>query len=87
MEPLDGNAIAGPLYEYFGAEMTTARGVCGHCGAPATIAELRVYMRAPGAVVRCWHCDDVVIVLVSARDVMRVDHSAFKMVRMPAGVG
>jgi hypothetical protein len=85
MDALDGNAIAGALYEYFGTEMTTARGFCGHCGAPATIAELRVYMRAPGAVVRCWKCGSVVIVLVSARDVPRVDYSGFQMVRMPAG--
>ena len=28
MEALDGNAIAGPLFECFGAEMTTARGIC-----------------------------------------------------------
>lgn len=85
MDALDGNAIAGALYDYFGAEMTTARGFCAHCGAPATIAELRVYMRAPGAVVRCWRCDMVVIVLVPAGDVTRVDHSAFKLVMVPAG--
>ena len=28
MEPLDGNAIAGSLYEYFGSEMTTVTGSC-----------------------------------------------------------
>jgi hypothetical protein len=86
MEPLDGNAIAGALHEYFGAEMTTARGHCAHCGAPAMIAELEVYMRAPGAVVRCWNCHNVVIVLVSVRDTMRADYSAFKLVEPPAPV-
>jgi hypothetical protein len=56
MEELDGNAIAGPLFEYFGAEMTTARGSCAHCGASAQIAELRVYARGPGTVARCRTC-------------------------------
>ena len=28
MEPLDGNAIAGALYDVYGAEMTTATGRC-----------------------------------------------------------
>ena len=32
-ERSDGNAIAGLLIDVFGAEMTTATGVCAHCGA------------------------------------------------------
>jgi predicted Zn finger-like uncharacterized protein len=80
MEALDGNAIAGALYEYFGEEMTDARGVCAHCGASAMIAEEEVYVRAPGAVVRCRKCHNVVIVVVPGRDVARVDYSAFKFV-------
>jgi hypothetical protein len=78
MEPVDGNAIAGALYEYFGGEMTTATGTCAHCGTAAQIAELRVYSRAPGAVVRCRTCGNVVIVVVrTARDLL-VDATAFK---------
>jgi Family of unknown function (DUF6510) len=79
MEALDGNAIAGQLFEYFGREMTTAVGTCAHCGAPATLAELVVYVRAPGAVVRCRHCGDVVIVLVNARGTMRVAMDDFHL--------
>jgi hypothetical protein len=66
MQPLDGNAIAGALYEHFGHEMTTAVGTCRHCGARGQIAELVVYARAPGTVVRCRNCGNVVIVLVRA---------------------
>lgn len=84
MEALDGNAIAGALFEYFGAEMTMARGHCAHCGAPAMVAELVVYMRAPGAVVRCWNCHNVVIVVVPAREATQVDYSAFRLVEPPA---
>jgi hypothetical protein len=79
MEALDGNAIAGPLFEYFGAEMTTARGSCAHCGASAEIAELRVYARGPGMVVRCRSCGNVVIVLVTIRDTLRVDLRGFDL--------
>jgi hypothetical protein len=42
MEALDGNAVAGPLFEYFGTEMTVARGSCAYCGAAAQIGELPV---------------------------------------------
>jgi hypothetical protein len=79
MEELDGNAIAGPLFEYFGAEMTTARGSCAHCGASAEIAELRVYARGPGTVVRCRTCGNVVIVLVTIRETLRVDLRGFRL--------
>jgi len=79
MEALDGNAIAGQLFEYFGNEMTTAFGTCAHCGTRAPIAELVVYARAPGAVVRCRHCGNVVMVLVPVRGELRVYSSAFRM--------
>ena len=46
MDALDGNAIAGQLFEQFGSEMTTARGRCAHCGTEALIAELRGYTKA-----------------------------------------
>ena len=52
MERLDGNAIGGVLAEIFGTEMTVAVGVCGSCGATGPVAELHVYVRAPGIVVR-----------------------------------
>ena len=79
MEALDGNAIAGRLPEYFGTEMTVAHGSCAYCGATAQVAELRVYAKAPGTVVRCRSCGNVVIVLVSVRDVQKVHLSGFRL--------
>ena len=73
MEALDGNAIAGLLYEVFGAEMTTAMGVCAHCGAAGQVAELVVYLQAPGTVVRCRSCESIVMVLVDVRGTACVD--------------
>ena len=79
MEALDGNAIAGLMFEHFGAEMTTVAGTCAHCGATYLIAELRVYNRAPGTVVRCPDCERVVIVLVRVHDTLRADVSSFEL--------
>jgi hypothetical protein len=70
---LDGNAIAGVLQEVFGAEMTTATGVCAGCGATAPVAEAVVYMRGPGIVARCRACESVLMVLVTIRGVACVD--------------
>jgi uncharacterized protein DUF6510 len=75
MEALDGNAIAGLLYQVFGAEMTTASGVCAHCGAVGQVAELVVYLQAPGTVVRCRSCSGLLMVLVDVRGMMCVDLS------------
>ena len=72
MDALDGNAIAGPLLEVFGVELTTASGTCAGCGAVAPIAELSVYTSA-GVVARCRSCDAVVMVLVSRAESTRVD--------------
>jgi hypothetical protein len=72
MDPLDGNAIGGDLLVHFGHEMTTATGICGHCGARGQVAELVVYARAPGAVVRCPSCGNVVMVIVGSA--IHLDH-------------
>ena len=77
MEALDGNAIAGPLLEHFGVEMTTAVGQCTHCGARAVVGELVVYVCAPAAVARCPSCGQVVLVVLSTASRAQVDHRAF----------
>ena len=81
MEALDGNAIAGMLFEHYGVEMTTAAGACAHCGTTAQIAELHVYTRAPGAVARCRACGNAVIVLINIRDTLRIDTSGFHLLQ------
>jgi hypothetical protein len=83
MEALDGNAIAGDLFAAFGAEMTTATGRCGTCGAVSMIAELRVYARGPGTVVRCPGCGGVVMVIVEIRGSSRVDLPGFELLDRP----
>jgi Family of unknown function (DUF6510) len=61
---LDGNALGGMLRELFGAELTAAPCVCASCGAREELARLDVYVHAPGTVVRCRHCENVMITIV-----------------------
>ena len=80
MDALDGNAIAGALFEHFGNEMTMVQVRCSHCERTSLMAELRVYMKAPGAVARCPDCDEVLIVIVDVRGAQRFDMSNMEMV-------
>jgi predicted Zn finger-like uncharacterized protein len=73
MATLDGNAIAGMLFDVFGIEMTDASCVCANCGAQFLVAQTEVYVRAPGTVVRCRRCRATVMVFVTVRDVTCVD--------------
>jgi hypothetical protein len=79
MDALDGNAIAGLLHDVFGNEMTTAASECGHCGDKRPVAELVVYVRAPGTVVRCRTCAGVLMVLVEARGITCLDLNGLAM--------
>jgi Family of unknown function (DUF6510) len=73
MDALDGNAIGGLLMDVFGHDMTTAMTLCAECGSMRPAAELSVYLRAPGVVVRCPSCESIAMVLVTIRGVNVVD--------------
>ena len=64
----DGNVLAGPLREIFAVDITSATGRCASCGRVDTVAGLRVYTQAPGAVARCVGCEAVLITLVRGPD-------------------
>lgn len=61
---LDGNAAAGILQEVFVAEVTTAIGTCAGCGAVEAVGAVHVY-NAAGTVLRCPHCEAVLMKLVT----------------------
>ncbi|HVV22277.1 MAG TPA: DUF6510 family protein [Pseudonocardiaceae bacterium] len=84
MTVLDGNAIAGTLRAAFGAEMTTATGVCAACGATGPLGGMRVYLDAPGVVARCAHCANVLLVIVANHGIACVDVSGFAALDQPA---
>ena len=61
---LDGNAVAGPLWEVFRIDIIAAIGRCRNCGAVRAFGEALVYTDAPGIVVRCKSCEGVLLRLV-----------------------
>jgi hypothetical protein len=61
---LDGNAVGGLLSEIFALDVTAAASRCDACGAAEPVAALVAYVHAPGTVVRCPHCDAVLLRIV-----------------------
>ncbi len=82
---LDGNAVGGLLIELFGTEMTAALGTCATCGARRPLAETAVYLRAPGAVMRCRSCQSLLIVVARVRALNCVDLTGLAALDAPAG--
>ena len=69
---LDGNAAAGLLSEVFGRDVTTAVGTCDGCGSAEAVGAIHVYMAA-GTVLRCPHCEAVVMKVVTDGERFWVD--------------
>ena len=79
---LDGNAVAGLLASAFGGDMTMIPGRCIHCHTVSLVAELRAWTRAPGAVLRCPVCSEVVLRIVETPTAVLVDASGAAWLRM-----
>jgi hypothetical protein len=60
---VDGNAAAGVLGEVFVHEMTSALVACKGCGEIEPIGAEHAYLQAPGTVLRCCHCEEVLLVI------------------------
>jgi hypothetical protein len=56
------------LMEIFGTEMTVAASRCTHCGNRGQLGSLRAYMHAPGVVLRCSVCTEVVLRIMRRPD-------------------
>ena len=89
MEPaenlrLDGNAAAGLLSEVFGPEATGAMARCGGCGTEGEVGALMVYMYGMGAVLRCPHCDHVLIRITHIRNEVLLDMQGAGFLRLRA---
>jgi hypothetical protein len=78
----DGNAVAGALGEVFVPEMTVAVTICATCGAERAVAELRVYLLAPGLVVRCASCGAVQLRLVRGDERAWLDVSGVRLLQV-----
>jgi hypothetical protein len=58
---LNGNAAAGLLQEIFGLEITAAQIQCDACGSTGAVGALPLYAAPMGAVLRCAHCDGILM--------------------------
>jgi hypothetical protein len=81
---LDGNALGGVMIELFGREMTTVRSSCRSCGAVEQLASVDVYVKAPGTVARCRHCESVLMKIVQGPDRTWLDLSGVGMIELKA---
>ena len=82
---LDGNAAAGVLSEVFAVDVTTAVGRCASCGRVGVLADTRVYVDAPGVVLRCVGCESVLLRIVSGPDRRWVDLRGFAVLEIAIG--
>lgn len=80
---LDGNAAAGILHAVYGAEMTTAVGTCDGCGTAGPVGAVRLY-RAAGIVLRCPHCDAVLMKIVTAGERVWIDSRGLRTLQLAA---
>jgi hypothetical protein len=78
---LDGNAIAGLLGEVFAVDMTTVMGTCGNCGATEPVGAMHVF-RGAGIVLRCPHCDHVMMKIVDSGPRMWMDPGGLSMLEI-----
>lgn len=84
---LDGNAAAGILHAVYGAELTTAVGTCDGCSTAGPVGAVRLY-RSAGLVLRCPHCDAVLMKIVTSEERVWIDSRGLRTLELssePAG--
>ena len=85
MQHVDGNALAGPLAEFFTFDITMATGRCNGCGSVAELARAMVYQSGAGIVVRCGSCDHVLATLVESGDRAWIGFSGMSAIEVRRG--
>jgi hypothetical protein len=80
---LDGNAIAGLLYELFNAEMTLAPVECATCGHTGVLGSLWAFVENPGYVIRCPACQNIILRLAITPHDIYLDARGASYVRIP----
>jgi hypothetical protein len=58
---LDANAVAGTLEQIFGRDVTASLTTCNQCGNIAALGTLEAFTYAPGVVLRCSRCEQIVL--------------------------
>jgi len=70
---LDGNAAAGILNEIFALEMTSSSIKCANCGGEGEMGTLLAFMQAPGVVLRCPVCEQIIMRIVQSPAAIYLD--------------
>ena len=84
---LDGNAVAGLLYEIFSVEMTASPTQCANCGREGEIGTLLAFTQAPGAVLRCPACESVMVRIVQTPEATYIDARGAVYLRLERQAG
>jgi Zn finger protein HypA/HybF involved in hydrogenase expression len=82
---LDGNAAAGILSEIFVIEMTSSLIECANCGREGEIGTLLAFMQAPGVVLRCPSCEQVILRIVQSPEITYLDMRGAVYVSLKVG--
>ena len=80
---LDGNAAAGMFMQLFGVEMTASPTECAHCGTTNDVGALMLFNQAPGMVLRCPACAQVMLRIVQTADAILLDARGAVYLRVP----
>jgi hypothetical protein len=70
---LDANAAAGILDEIFAMDVTTCPVECVNCGLEGEIGTLLAFVQAPGVVLRCPGCENVIMRIVQTPQAIYLD--------------
>jgi hypothetical protein len=81
---LDGNAAAGILQEIFALEMTASPTECASCGNQGEVGGLLAFNQAPGLVLRCSVCKNVVLRIVQTPQAIYLDARGAVYLRLAA---
>jgi hypothetical protein len=79
---VDGNAVAGLLQDVFGLEMTASPAECANCGQVNELGALLTFTQAPGAVLRCPACEEVILRIVETPDAIYLDARGAARIRL-----
>ena len=79
---LDGNAAASLLQRCFGTDVTASPVQCDGCGREGLLGDVRAYTQAPGLVLRCKHCDAVMLRVVETPEALYLDARGLTYLRL-----
>ncbi len=85
MMRVDGNAMGGTLDDVFAREATSVKMVCDGCGEVEPLGAEHAYMQAPGMVLRCRHCERVLLVVTAVNSYYLLSFRGVRWFELPRG--